>query len=242
MERVIGVLAMLARVAAACACLLGTPRCFAESAATPAASESSQRAKRGIAFGLRLGYGQPIGNSGEATKLSTSIKGMIPIWIDAGYRISPQFYVGAFFQYGLGFTPDTPGCGAGCTLSDIRFGLNGHYHFAWSEKMQPWVGIGVGLENVVSSSDGGSDNATLGGAITGNAVLRGVEFINVQGGLDIAGQTRFFSFGPFVALSVGQFSSADVGSSAVPLTYDLRKALHLWLIIGLRGQFQFGFP
>lgn len=233
---------MLARVAAACACLLAPRRCVAESAAPPAPSESSQRAKRGIAFGIRLGYGHPLGNSGEATKLSTSIQGMVPIWIDAGYRISPQFYVGAFFQYGLGFAPDTPGCAAGCTLSDIRFGLNGHYHFALSEKMQPWVGIGFGLENVVSSSDSGFDNATLGGAITGNAALHGIEFINLQGGLDIAGQTRFFSFGPFVTFSVGQFSTAEVGSGAVPITYDLKKALHLWLIVGLRGQFQFGFP
>ncbi|HME90449.1 MAG TPA: hypothetical protein VKE49_03435, partial [Myxococcaceae bacterium] len=104
MERVIRGPAMLACATAACACLLGPRWCVAEGAA-PAASESGARAKRGIAFGLRLGYGHPLGNSGEGTKLSTSIKGMVPIWIDAGYRISTHFYVGAFFQYGLGVTP-----------------------------------------------------------------------------------------------------------------------------------------
>src|SRR5262245_10183007 len=198
MERVTRGPAMVACVAAACACLLGPRWCMAEGAA-PAASESDAGAKRGIAFGLRLGYGYPLGNSGEATKLSTSITGMVPIWIDAGYRISPHFYMGAFFQYGLGLPPDTPGCAGGCSVNDIRFGLNGHYHFTLSEKLQPWVGVGFGLENVTSSSESGVDNATVGGAISGNAQLKGIEFLNLQGGLDIAGQTRFFSFGPFVS-------------------------------------------
>jgi hypothetical protein len=63
-----------------------------------------------IKLGLRLGYAVPSGKtSGNTTvdgitvsgaKLSDSISGQVPVWIDAGYMVTPNILVGLYGQYG----------------------------------------------------------------------------------------------------------------------------------------------
>src|SRR5262249_31143389 len=99
-----------------------------------AAADSSEATKSeyGLAFGLRTGYAIPMVSAESNSNLSDSITGMVPIWIDAGFRFSPYVYLGAFFQYGFGIVPSNSGCnttGVSCSESDLRLGANVHYHF-----------------------------------------------------------------------------------------------------------------
>ena len=48
-----------------------------------------------IKIGLRLGYALPLGDSVKDAKMSDQISGMIPIWLDLGYMVTPNIMVGA---------------------------------------------------------------------------------------------------------------------------------------------------
>src|SRR5438046_1391396 len=63
-------------------------------------------AKRGprLELGARTGYGVPAQGSsaGVGDTLDSEIGGQIPLWVDLGVRIRPEFFVGAYFDYGVG--------------------------------------------------------------------------------------------------------------------------------------------
>jgi len=198
---------------------------------------SGQSELSGFEFGVRVGYGLPLGNAygipvGSAvqnTKWSDLISGMIPFWADVGYRIDPNWYVGGFFQFGLGFVPSGLCQGASCSTNDLRFGLDIHYHFLPAEAFDPWVGIGAGYEiwNLSVSS----------GGVSGSASTNGWEFGNAQLGLDYKFSPEF-GVGPFVTFTVAQFANASASVQGISVSQSIaNKTIHEWLIFGLRGVF-----
>ncbi len=194
----------------------------------PSGSETSDA--QGIELGVRVGYGIPLGSAAQNAKWSDQIKGMIPFWFDVGYRIDPNWYVGGFFQFGLGFVPSgLCTTGLSCSENDLRFGLNVHYHFLPAETFDPWIGLGAGYEiwNYNVSAAG----------VSGSAQLKGFEFGNAQLGLDYKFSPTF-AVGPFVTFTVAQFSdqSGSVAGFSSSGSID-NKAIHEWLIFGLRGVF-----
>src|SRR5215813_7565631 len=150
--------------------------------AAPATADRDDR-NHGLSFGLRAGYGVPLGNEAGDFKLSSSIKGMIPIWLDAGYRINPSFYLGAFFQYGFGLAPDACTATIDCSEHLIRFGLNAHYHFLPDGMIDPWVGLGAGYEIFSFHFSGTIPGLQF--PIEGSGSESGFEFANVQLGSDV---------------------------------------------------------
>jgi hypothetical protein len=188
----------------------------------------------GIEFGVRVGYGIPLGTAGDNASFSDVIKGMVPFWADIGYRFDPNWYVGGFFQFGLGFLPsNTQLCGTGgvsCSLNDLRFGLNAHYHFLPAETLDPWVGVGAGYEilNLSASATG----------VSASASTRGFEFGNVQLGLDFK-ISPAFAVGPFATFTIAQFSnnSASINGQDVASPGYTNKGIHEWLVFGVRGVF-----
>jgi hypothetical protein len=140
MKRSLFGLTVLAVVAIAPAALAdeGTPTTppapNASGTSTSASAEGSAAPKAegpkesGLEFGARLGYGIPLGDAAKDSKLSDTYSGMVPIWLDVGYRIIPQVYVGAYGHFAPAFTADK-GCPkpASCSGNDIRFGANVHY-------------------------------------------------------------------------------------------------------------------
>jgi len=185
--------------------------------------------EHGLQLGLRAGYGVPLGSAannatgGGSLNQSDLIKGMIPLWADVGYRFNPNWYLGGFFQFGIGFAPSN--CND-CTLNDLRFGINIHYHLMPSETFDPWIGIGGGYEITNFSQ----------GPASGN--FKGFEFGNAQLGLDFK-VAPTFSVGPFVAFTIAQYSDASVSIPGFPSqgTSITNKAIHEWLAFGLRGAF-----
>jgi hypothetical protein len=126
----------------------------------PARAQTSEGTRSGFAFGMRFGYAHSMGKESNwelllinpqtqtVRVISNNFAHMIPIWIDAGYRINPSVYAGAYFQYGFVAIDEDkkPDCarGVSCSAQDIRFGANIHFHLRPKTSFDPWIGVGVG--------------------------------------------------------------------------------------------------
>jgi opacity protein-like surface antigen len=215
----------------AAAVLLAAPAAHADEAwgSGASASASTNGAEgagfpHGLSFGLRTGFMLPMGDRQSGKALGDSIAGGIPIWLDAGYRITPNLYAGLTFDYAFLFPKNCPS-GASCSASQLRFGLNGHYHFMPAEKIDPWAGVGIGYEILSPSISSGGQSA--------DATLSGFEFVSLQGGADYK-LTDAIAVGPFLAFSLGSFGSATVNGNDVQ---GFDSSIHGWLTIGVRGKY-----
>ncbi|MBZ4417651.1 outer membrane beta-barrel protein [Myxococcus sp. RHSTA-1-4] len=204
----------------------------------------------GFALGFRTGFGMPFGKfsdtgDSDSGKVSDMVTGGIPLQVDAGYFINSRLYVGASFQYGLGFLSEDIECPdeASCSVSQLRFGVNVAYHFNATEKIDPWLGLGIGYESVdlsISASEGDA-------SATASTSIRGFEFASVQGGFDYR-VNKTFSVGPFVTFTAGQYSTVSTRIEAEGGGLDIdeeesedieEKAFHSWLYGGVRMQLRF---
>lgn len=198
----------------------------------------------GFEAGLRVGYGIPMGDVDDDGKLSDIIGGQIPLILDIGYRVTPNLFVGLYGQYGFGWVggDTSTACDSSsevsCSAQDIRLGIEAQFHFLPRQKLDPWIGLGIGYEWMGVSIEGGG--------IEVSATASGFEFINLQAGLDIAVAEHFY-IGPFLNLSFGQYSDLSIdcssGASAIcggqfGASGEIEnKALHEWLMIGVRGAY-----
>jgi len=118
-----------------------------------------------------------------------------------------------------------PDPGANCSGHDLRFGVQGQYHFSPTESADPWFGLGVGYESLVVTES----RPTVTHPFTSN----GWEFVNVQGGTDFKLSDRF-TLGPFLSVSFDQFSTDKADNSS----FDIKdKSLHEWITLGAKGAF-----
>jgi hypothetical protein len=196
-----------------------TVACIAFAAVTAVAGSA---AAEGLELGARLGYGIPMGDAAKDSKLSDGVKSMIPIWIDAGYRIDENLFAGVYFQYGLVQLKEDCPEGIDCSANNMRFGIQGQYHIMPAESFDPWLGLGIGYE-MASAKFGDLETSTS-----------GFEFLNVQAGGDFA-VAEGVGIGPFLSFSLGQYSKAKVGDTSGDIE---EKAMHQWLVLGVRGTFQ----
>lgn len=191
----------------------------------------------GIEVGLRAGYAIALGNVADQSKMSDSIGGAIPIWIDAGYRLaSPNLFLGAYFQYGIGMvsgkTSDACKNGVSCSASVLQYGIQAHYHIMPDATFDPWVGLGIGLENANLNVSASGQSASQG--------VNGIDFAILQLGGDYhvmpalgIGPVIMFGLGQYSGYSAsqgGQSSSGSFGSNGAP-----NASMHEWLTIAIRG-------
>lgn len=130
----------------------------------------------GIELGVRLGYGIPVGAAVPDSDLKRNIAAEVPVWIDLGYRLNPQWMIGL---YGLGLMTrdDKRLCESyhvDCSLHDLRLGAHAQYHVLAPARLDPWLGVGLGYEWL--TADGAS------GGRFASATMRGWELANLQGG------------------------------------------------------------
>ena len=200
----------------------------------------------GWELGARLGYGLAAGNTGAPpngtdANLGDYVSGQIPLWLDAGYRLTGDFYLGAYFQYGIGIVNDDrqDGCrnaNVDCSASDKRFGVMGRYQLPLVWPMSPWVGLGVGYE-----WGSFSFNQAVLGMSNFDSSWTGFEFANVQAGADYQiGQK--VAVGPFISVSFGQFrhneTTTMTGMTSNTVDVDLaKKSIHEWIMFGARISF-----
>ena len=201
--------------------------------ADQASTRTSLSATHGPSLGLRAGYGVPFGSTAQGYDLKGNLGGLIPLWLDVGYRLNPNIFLGGFFQFGFGLSPEGCGGSINCSQNDMRFGLQAHYHFLPAKIYDPWIGIGAGYEIFRQSVSG-----NLFGPFSGSGSASGFEFGNVQAGLDLK-ISKGFTLGPFATFTLAQFSSGDLTLTGTGTTTTQsgiqNKALHEWLMFGLKA-------
>ncbi len=148
------------------------------------------------------------------------VTGIIPVQFDMGYFLSSRLYVGASFQYARGLVAGPCIGGSSCGASGLRVGANASYHLPVSDALSPWLGLGVGVDlfapsQVPSVIDGKTRRV--------NGIFTGLEFFNVQGGVDLNVRGPVW-LGPFATFTVSQYANVN------------DEAFHFWLIGGLRLQ------
>jgi hypothetical protein len=212
-------------------------------AADPAPSGAADPVPSGIEAGLRTGYALGLGNMYEGGAMSDGIGSAVPLWVDAGYRFAnPNLFVGAYFQYGIGFAAgvEAKNCStshASCSFNILRYGIQAQYHILPTATFDPWVGLGIGLENANSYANAGGQEQD------GHA--HGVEFVILQAGADYH-VLPALGVGPFVSLGFSQYGgySTQIGSQTSSVTYGSGGApppsLHEWLTFGVRGVYDIG--
>lgn len=216
-------------LAAFCLAALAAASAAAQDAALPA-KPTGGASERGLQLALRTGFARPFGKIADdsTASISDAFTGFLPIWLEGGYRFNPNLFVGAFFQYALGLAKNCDP-GFSCSGSDLRFGVEAHFHLLPSQKVDPWAGVGVGYEWLNIRESRGSLN------IDGGA--RGFEFVSLQAGADMA-LTDKFSVGPFVALTLAQYGIVSASGGGPPISQNIqRTSLHELLLFGVRGAF-----
>ena len=193
----------------------------------------------GVELEARLGYGLPLGDVDThdsfagtvGDPLGQTIGGMVPIWIDGGYRFSPRWFAGLFFVYAPGFPGGAlqgqcDGRGIDCSVFDMRAGAEVKYHLAPGGRWDPWLGAGVGYEWLrVGASHGTSFPSSV------EQWASGFELLNLQAGLDVPVGARV-RFGPFAALTTAVYSWND----SLPSSSTFGgTALHAWVVLGVSG-------
>jgi hypothetical protein len=72
-----------------------------------------------------------------------------------------------------------------------------------------------------------------------SSTFHGFEFFNLQAGLDLLpSEETNFALGPFIALSLAQYSNATVKANGEQGSGEVTdKGIHEWLTLGIRGTF-----
>jgi hypothetical protein len=198
----------------------------------------------GIEIGARFGYAAPFGeNLIAATETPTGtihqgnlISGGLPLTFDAGYRVIPSVYVGAFFTYSFllmnsdALEPFACNAGLRCSGHQIDLGADVQFHVKPDGLVHPWIGLGFGYQWTA---------VDLSNAQSGSAVFSGFEFVNLQLGLDLKAATRV-GLGPFVTFSLGKYDHVSTSFGGQTTSTDLENsALHEWLTFGVRAVYDF---
>lgn len=222
-------------------CVLGTARA-AESSPADTSDEASEQgseapmqvATTGPELAVRLGYATGAGRVMAGETLRSWVAGALPFWLDAGYRLTPEWFVGGYGQYGLGISSRTSRSECpGCQVSWIRFGLQVQYRVLQGTRHNLWVGLGVGQEflNVNLSEERRSSSSTS-----------GFELANLQFGSEWQ-PLPGLGLGPYLSTSFGTFTSRNerceretecrIAERDVRIDID-PAVVHVWTSLGLR--------
>jgi hypothetical protein len=219
-------------------------------AAAPAPNDRGDAPKR-LHLALRSGYGVPLG--GYATQIEVNgipdddlpgiaddTSGVIPIWLDVGYRLHPNIVLAAYAMYGIALLkvadPDDPfggGCPelAECSAAGWRFGVEAEYQFAPAAFVNPWVSLGVGYELLHSHV-----KVQMGQFVYDRAfAYSGPDLLHLQAGVDL-GVSPAFGVGPFASVSFARYLDCSAEDAGARVDCELVEgATHSWLAVGVRG-------
>lgn len=205
-------------------------------AATGAAAQPAGE-DQGFVLAARAGYGVPFGevaHDGEA--LADLVPAKIPLWLQLGYRFARRVQGAAYVELAPARVDDAA-CGAGgsCEAFDLRFGLLVELRLAPGRTLDPWIGVGVGVEILQAEVQGPDPGAPPGEY---ESKWAGIE-IPLELGLDVRISDRV-ALGPYATVSLAKFTSVEahaVGGSGPTGSIEGRE-LHGWVQGGLRATFR----
>ena len=195
---------------------------------------------QGINLSARLGYGIPSGDISDDLDaaglkvdpaLDDSVRHKVPIWLELGYRFNPAVWGGFYLELAPA-SVDRDFClpGRDCDAGSVRFGVDMQLHLSPRSNIDPWVGVGLGVEWLrVEAYDPSIDDIS-------EFTWAGLELPLLEAGLDLAISPRA-TIGPYVAWSIGYFTRYGVESPGfrdVSGSID-DLAIHTWFQIGVKG-------
>jgi hypothetical protein len=207
-----------------------------------------------VSLGARVSYAIPGGDAYEQSgfgtfKQSGLAKGLVPIQLDATWRVSPALSAGLYLAYGFGQAGGklkelcaTPGSSCD-SPSVLRYGVQAAWAFSTEGAFDPWLGLAAGVESAsfaVKSFVYGVIPGTPPTLLTADlkGTLRGWDAA-VEGGADHR-VTRSLALGPVLSVGVGQYrvehvTLSDQGTVAGGGVESAK--LHQWFTLGVRARF-----
>jgi len=191
----------------------------------------------GAALAIRAGYAIPFGSLAKdlaPSDLGKYISGSIPLTLEGGYRFSPHFYLGGFFEFAFATTSSQicAGVAGDCSSSanQLKFGPTFRYNFSPARRFDPFVGFGADYEILTASITQGQQSASI--------ALHGWDYAKFELGADLH-VARDFVVAPYASFGLGQYISADeTAASGKETSGDFKNsALHEWLTLGVRVQY-----
>jgi hypothetical protein len=201
--------------------------------ATPAAAQRAGD-DTGFLLAARAGYGLPFGEvARDGQAVEDVVPAKVPLWLELGYRFGPRVQGDLFVELAPGRVADAA-CGAGgsCHAYDLRFGVAVQLHLAPRASLDPWVGVGLGVEILQAEVQGPDPTAPPGGY---EWKWAGIE-IPLEVGVDVRISNRL-AVGPYLSVSLAQFTSVEerpVGGTGPIGAIDDRE-LHGWVQAGLKA-------
>lgn len=182
---------------------------------------------------VHTGYALPLGATEKDIPLHVNAAGQIPVGVDLGVRVARPLIVGVYGQVGTVLTRSsndwTSVCpaAADCSGTDVQAGVQAHYHFAPGQRLDPWLGMGIGYEWYTLH------------APDARFKWGGIQVANLQAGLDIS-LGSVISVGPFLGLAMAQFTQLDVSPADKGFSGPVQNpGIHDWLTMGARGSADF---
>lgn len=139
----------------------------------------------------------------QGDNLSARYGWQVPLLVDAGFKLQKPWFLGLYGGVGFGTLGSgneaEQACsdqGVECSTLSYQFGVQAQYHFAASDRLNPWLGMGGGYEvfrQSLSYADYSETQQTA-----------GIALVKLALGLDYRAA---FGFGPFVEVSLGRFQS-----------------------------------
>jgi hypothetical protein len=160
-------------------------------------------AARGFQAALRSGVQLPWGNASDlqGDEQAARYGWQLPLVLDAGYKLSKPLLVGAYAGVGYGQVGNgneaDAACaaqGVSCSVLSFQLGVQAQYHFAPSDRINPWLGAGFGWEMARQSLSSGAYSETQQSS--------GLTLLKLALGADYRSS---FGFGPFVEVSAGRY-------------------------------------
>lgn len=211
---------------------------------------AASRAERRVHLALRTGFGLPVGKYAEVQVLAglseednairDDTHGVIPLWIDAGYRLTDHLLLGVYAMFGVVLAktapPDNPlggGCPENfdCFATGVRLGVQGQYSFSPDGPINPWLGLALGYEWIGTELEGEVFNIPF----EASTRYSGPDLLQLQGGADFRA-SELFAVGPFGSVSAMRYTSCSLTLGDVESRCELSEGgWHGWLVLGVRG-------
>jgi hypothetical protein len=206
------------------------------SSALAAAQEAVSRqpglpARVGFQAAVRTGYSIPMGKQRDVpgADLSNYFTGQVPLFFEMGGKPNPYVFLGGYLGLGFGRAAGAVQeiCGeAGCSVFGLHIGAEAQTHLLPAANTNPWIGVGIGFESARTNSS------------TSSVVMTGIEYARLMGGVDFR-IDPVFGLGPFIDLSLGQYSQAraEASGQTIQEASIQNQGIHEWLSLGVRGVF-----
>lgn len=201
-------------------------------AVSTARAESNEPTRR-FDVGVSLGYALSVGSAEAGSAVSDVSNGIVPLELDAVYRLTDGVGLGAWFRYGPSI-PTLCGTASECRSSvgsDVALALRVRFMLPRLGPMRPVADAGVGYEWFASLL---TDNG-----VTSTRAYRGPLVLTGSVAALFCLSERW-SLGPIVGVGIGMFTDSSLQAPGIDQTTAVpAKSAHAWLTLGAHATLSF---